>query len=107
MPKGRDFLYDPKILEVIQRGSLSVVTLRPLTKDNAQALRMKIYRHKDHLLMATTHSLHEAAKLIVVKIHRLSHHEWAIIVQPKDIGFEAAFANAGIATSDDEPPSLD
>ena len=97
---------DPKLLEIIRRGAISPVHLRPLTYEDAISLRMRIYRLKRRL----TETAHEAAplcELITIRMFPSPTNPaiFELLVCPRSMGFEAAFRNAGITT--EEPPDLD
>lgn len=107
MGKTKPPLFDDKVLEIIKRGAIAPVKLTPLTYTDAQALRMRIYRHRSKLLALPNHELSLSATLISVKLIPTSTGVFAIHVQPKDMNFEAAYLNAGLLEPKDEPPALD
>ena len=104
MPNLTPPTYDEKQLEIIKRGAISSVVLQPLTHDDAIAYRMRLYRTKDNLIHHQ-HELAACAKLITIRVKR-TKSAWALIIEPRDKGFEQAFLNAGI-TAGSEPPDLE
>lgn len=106
MAKEKPFEPDPKLLRIIEQGALRAVVLQPLTYRDAVSLRMKLYRLKDKLV-TLAHAQAANAKLITIKLDQLNAQEFAVTVQPRDLGFEQAFANAGITKPEDEPPPLE
>lgn len=97
--------FDDTILRLIERGAVAPVKLAPLAYNDAISLRMKIYRHRTAII-EHHHPLEPFAKQISVKLTPIVNARFAIIVQPKLLGLEEAFANAGLLDSD-EPPPLD
>lgn len=105
-PKGSSpSLLDDKIMEAIRQGALRPVKITPLDYTQAYSLRMKLYRTRKKLILME-HDLKSAAQNVTIRMLPEGPH-FTVIVQPKDLGFEQAFLNAGLIDSKDEPPDLD
>ncbi len=97
---------DERLLEVIRRGALAPVVLKPLTKSEAVTFRMRVYRMKRRLL-DSNHPDAASARLITCIITRHSDKTHSLSIQPLDWAFEAALASAGIKPTIEDPPDLE
>lgn len=103
MPAVDDF--DEKILEAIKRGALSPLKIAPLDYARAFSLRAKFYRTRKRLI-ANEHPLASAARNVSFHL-RSENGDFALYIQPKDLGYEQAYLNAGLIDPEDSPPDLD
>lgn len=88
-----------------------MVHLKPLTFNQAYALRAQLYRLRKKLIKEG-HEVAANAREATIKLYteKSAEQEYFVLtVHPKSMGFEAAFAAAGIEGSSDEeePPPLD